>query len=90
MVVDQERKNMDSEERIWGYTGAAGMVQALAAGYFVWDLCVTSTNLNVFGLGTLAHAIAALFVYTLGFVSCTFSDGMIYLTPTNFLGSDLL
>lgn len=90
MVVDQERKNMDSEERIWGYTGAAGMVQALAAGYFVWDLYVTGTNLDVFGLGTLAHAIAALLVYTLGFVCCTLRDTMIYLTPTNFLGSDLL
>ncbi|EHK26695.1 uncharacterized protein TRIVIDRAFT_90622 [Trichoderma virens Gv29-8] len=67
MFVDQERKNMDQEERIWGYTGASGMVQALAAGYFVWDLFVTSLNLDVFGLGTLAHAIAALLVYTLGF-----------------------
>lgn len=68
MVVDHERKSMNSEERIWGYTGAAGMVQALAAGYFVWDLYVTGTNLDVFGLGTLAHAVAALLVYTLGFV----------------------
>ncbi|KAL6834404.1 TLC domain-containing protein [Trichoderma camerunense] len=67
MVVDQERGNMDQEERVWGYTGALGMVQALAAGYFVWDLFVTSLNLDVFGLGTLAHAIAALLVYTLGF-----------------------
>ncbi|KAL7944535.1 TLC domain-containing protein [Trichoderma barbatum] len=67
MFVDQERNDMDQEERIWGYTGASGMVQALAAGYFVWDLFVTSLNLDVFGLGTLAHAIAALLVYTLGF-----------------------
>lgn len=56
------------EERIWGYTGASGMIQGLAAGYFLWDLVVTSCNLDVFGLGTLAHAIAALFVYSLGFV----------------------
>jgi hypothetical protein len=69
MVVDDERSNMNWEERIWGYTGAAGMVQAFAAGYFVWDLVVTSTNLDVFGLGTLAHAVAALAVYALGFVS---------------------
>lgn len=90
MVVDQERKYMNSEERIWGYTGAAGMVQALAAGYFVWDLYVTGTNLDVFGLGTLAHAVAALLVYTLGFVRCTLSDGTVCLTPTNFICSDLL
>lgn len=80
MVVDQERNDMDQEERIWGYTGASGMVQALAAGYFVWDLFVTSFNLDVFGLGTLAHAIAALLVYTLGFV-CNFSkDALMFLT----------
>ncbi|EQK99039.1 hypothetical protein G6O67_002320 [Ophiocordyceps sinensis] len=67
MLVDDDRRDMDQEERIWGYTGAAGMIQALAAGYFVWDLIVTSRNLDVFGLGTLAHAIAALLVYCLGF-----------------------
>ncbi|KJZ71194.1 hypothetical protein HIM_09400 [Hirsutella minnesotensis 3608] len=67
MLVDDERRNMDWQERVWGYTGAAGMIQALAAGYFVWDLIVTSRNLDVFGLGTLAHAIAALLVYALGF-----------------------
>lgn len=68
MLVDKERSNMNWEERIWGYTGAAGMIQALAAGYFVWDLVVTSLNFDVFGLGTLAHAVAALIVYSLGFV----------------------
>jgi hypothetical protein len=69
MFVDEERKNMDWEERIWGYTGAAGMIQAFAAGYFVWDLVVTSSNFDVFGPGTLAHAVAALAVFSLGFVS---------------------
>ncbi|KAI8724770.1 hypothetical protein NCS52_00046700 [Fusarium sp. LHS14.1] len=67
MFTDNEIKNMTWEERIWGYTGAAGFIQALAAGYFLWDLIVTSLNLDVFGLGTLAHAIAALLVYSLGF-----------------------
>lgn len=67
MFADDERHSMNWEERVWGYTGAAGMIQALAAGYFVWDLFVTSLNLDVFGLGTLAHAIAALLVYSLGF-----------------------
>lgn len=68
MVVDQERKDMGWEERVWGYTGAAALIQALAAGYFVWDFVVTSFNLDVFGLGTLAHAVAALVVFALGFV----------------------
>ncbi|KAF4968214.1 hypothetical protein FZEAL_10423 [Fusarium zealandicum] len=67
MFTDKEIESMTWEERIWGYTGAAGFIQALAAGYFLWDLIVTSLNFDVFGIGTLAHAIAALLVYSLGF-----------------------
>ncbi|KAK2729942.1 DUF887 domain-containing protein, partial [Colletotrichum kahawae] len=67
MYADEDRNGMDWQERIWGYTGAAGMIQALAAGYFLWDLVVTSCNMDVFGIGTLAHAVSALFVYALGF-----------------------
>ncbi|KAG6040662.1 hypothetical protein E4U41_007515 [Claviceps citrina] len=67
MMKDKERAAMTWEERIWGYTGGTGMVQGLAAGYFVWDLVVTSLNMDVFGLGTLAHAVAALLVFSFGF-----------------------
>ncbi|KAI0172353.1 DUF887-domain-containing protein [Hypoxylon sp. FL1284] len=67
MFVDDERKNMDWQERIWGYTGAAAMIQACAAGYFLYDLIITASNLSVFGLGMLAHAISALLVYSFGF-----------------------
>ncbi|AEO54401.1 hypothetical protein MYCTH_2296939 [Thermothelomyces thermophilus ATCC 42464] len=67
MFADEERKNMDFEQRIWGYTGACGLTQALAAGYFVWDLGITLLNLDIFGLGLLAHAISALTVYIFGF-----------------------
>ncbi|KAF4777794.1 TLC domain-containing protein [Colletotrichum scovillei] len=67
MFVDEERSTMDWQARMWGYTGAAGMIQGLAAGYFLWDLVVTSLNMDVFGLGTLAHAVSALFVFSLGF-----------------------
>ena len=68
IVADDDRNAMTWQERIWGYTGASAMVQALATGYFLWDLIVTSRNMDVFGLGTLAHAVSALVVYTLGFV----------------------
>ncbi|KAI1079403.1 TLC domain-containing protein [Whalleya microplaca] len=67
MFVDDERKNMDWQERIWGYTGGAAMIQALAAGYFLWDLIVTASHVHIFGLGMLAHAISALLVYSFGF-----------------------
>ncbi|PHH79970.1 hypothetical protein CDD80_3255 [Ophiocordyceps camponoti-rufipedis] len=66
-IVDDELGGMSWEERIWGYTGASGMIQALATGYFLWDLVVTSRNLDVFGIGTLAHALAALLVFSFGF-----------------------
>lgn len=69
MFSDQERKSMDWQARIWGYTGASGLVQSLAAGYFVWDFCITICNLDVFGVGLLAHAVSALTVYSFGYVS---------------------
>ncbi|KAI1821105.1 TLC domain-containing protein [Xylaria intraflava] len=67
MFVDEERKQMDRQERLWGYSGGAGMIQALATGYFLWDLFITAGNINIFGLGMLAHAVSALLVYSFGF-----------------------
>jgi hypothetical protein len=68
MFTDNERKNMSWEERVWGYTGAAGMIQGLATGYFLWDLMITLQHAKVFGLGMLAHAFSALLVFSFGFV----------------------
>lgn len=68
MAVDQDRKGMDWKERVWGYTGACGMIQALAAGYFLWDLQICLRYTSVFGIGLLMHAVAALIVFSLGFV----------------------
>jgi len=58
---------MDWRGRVWGYTGAGGMIQGFAAGYFLWDLCVSTLHVGIFGWGMLAHAIAALVVFSLGF-----------------------
>jgi TLC domain len=71
MYADEERKTMNLEERMWGYTGAAGMVQALATGYFLFDLSVMIRYLEVFGVGMLTHASSCLLTYTLGFVRFT-------------------
>jgi hypothetical protein len=60
---------MDWKGRVWGYTGAGGMVQGFAAGYFLWDLGVSARHVKVLGLGSLVHAISALLVTSLGFVS---------------------
>ena len=72
MFTDQERKDMNGSavERVYGYTGASGLIQALAVGYFVWDLIVSARYLKIFGPGILAHAMTALAVFSLGFVSC--------------------
>ncbi|ORY13057.1 TLC domain-domain-containing protein [Clohesyomyces aquaticus] len=67
MFADEERAEMNWQGKIWGYTGASGLIQAFAGGYFVWDLMITLQNLSIFGPGMLAHAISALFVFSLGF-----------------------
>jgi hypothetical protein len=69
MCSDAERGAMDTRERVHGYTGASGLIQAFAGGYFLWDLVVTVRNVRVFGVGMLMHALAALCVFGLGFVS---------------------
>lgn len=67
MVIDKERKAMSLEERVWGYTGAAGMVQGFAVGYFVWDTYIMVRYTQVFGQAMLAHGIACTITFSLGF-----------------------
>ena len=71
MFKDQERKDMQANavERVYGYTGASGLIQGFATGYFFWDLVVSARYLKIFGPGILAHAVTALAVFALGFVS---------------------
>lgn len=78
MWTDKELNDMDGQERVYGYTGASGLIQAFATGYFLWDLFVTVRNVKIFGIGMLFHAISALCVFSLGFrpfvnyYACTF------------------
>lgn len=69
MYADEDRSSMDWQQRIWGYTGASGMIQGLAAGYFLWDLVVTVQHVRSFGFGMFMHALCALTVFSFGFVS---------------------
>ncbi|KAI9823562.1 MAG: hypothetical protein M1819_001169 [Sarea resinae] len=64
---DPKRSTMTWNERVWGYTGAAGLVQAFAVGYFLWDLYISTVYINIFGVGLFAHAVSALAVFSLGF-----------------------
>lgn len=67
VYLDKERWEMGPRERVWGYTGASGMVQGFAAGYFLWDLVTSAANFDVHGPGELMHAVSALAVSLLGF-----------------------
>lgn len=69
ILVDRDRQIMDAKGRILGYSGATGMAQALAAGYFLWDAVISVRNFSILGPGSLAHAISALMIIFLGFVS---------------------
>ncbi len=73
---------MGWEERVWGYTGAGGLVQAMAAGYFVWDLGICALHLDVFGVGLLMHAVSALVVFSFGFVSTLNSPLLAHVDPS--------
>jgi hypothetical protein len=72
IFTDEERKDMSALERVYGYTGGCGMIQGLAAGYFLWDLLICSRHFKVFGFGLWAHAVCALVVFSFGFVSGLF------------------
>lgn len=80
MFADQERKRMGWGERVFGYTGSCGLVQAMATGYFAYDLIVSAVHVRIFGVGLLLHAMSALWVFSLGFVSC----GCLFLYPFLF------
>ncbi|KAF1994613.1 DUF887-domain-containing protein [Amniculicola lignicola CBS 123094] len=65
--TDQQRHEMDWRGRLWGYTPASGMVQGFAAGYFLWDLQISSQYISIAGASALLHAIGALAVTCIGF-----------------------
>ena len=69
MYLDVERREWDWKQRVWGYSGAVGMIQGFSAGYFLWDLLVCIQDVEIQGAGALAHAVSALAVSSLGFVS---------------------
>lgn len=69
MFTDKERKSMNAGERVYGYSGGCGLVAALAAGYFVYDLIISTVHINIFGIGMFFHAVSALWVFSFGFVS---------------------
>ena len=68
IFTDKERAGWSASQRVWGYTGATGMIQAFSTGYFLWDLMTGVLDFDVHGSGVVAHAISALAVSGLGYV----------------------
>lgn len=60
---------MDWIGRIWGYTGAMGMVPGSCCRIFPVDLIASVLHFKVLGPGSLAHVVSALLVTSMGFVS---------------------
>lgn len=72
VFYDSTRPLMSPQDRLWSYSPDSARVQSFAAGYFIWDLFVSIIYFDVFGLGDLAHATAALLITLLGFVGFVF------------------
>lgn len=84
MFTDKERKDMNTGERVYGYTGACGLTQALATGYFIYDLLVSAAHVKIFGIGMVFHGLSALWVFSLGFVSILSSQDVRSVSLTVF------
>jgi hypothetical protein len=69
LLKDPERGGTTWQTRLWGYNGMTGLVQALATGYFLWDVHVSIAYLNIIGADSLAHAAGWLLITLIGFVS---------------------
>ena len=64
---------------MYGYSGGAGLVQGMAAGYFMWDLMVCIVNIQILGPLDLLHGIIAGGVSLLGFRPFCLFYGLNYL-----------
>ncbi|KAK5108543.1 hypothetical protein LTR62_008200 [Meristemomyces frigidus] len=71
ILFDEDRKSWRGadrwQERVWGYSGATGLCQSFALGYFTWDLIMCTWRVDIFGWGMLAHAVSAVSVFALGY-----------------------
>ncbi|KAK1079830.1 hypothetical protein LTR33_006063 [Friedmanniomyces endolithicus] len=67
LYADVDRLSDTWEQRMWGYTGAGGMVQAFGAGFFIWDLQICAANVKTLGVPDLVHALMGFIISFLGF-----------------------
>ncbi|OQO06479.1 hypothetical protein B0A48_08262 [Cryoendolithus antarcticus] len=67
IASDPTRVGSTWETRLWGYSPAAGKVQAWAAGYFLWDILISTRWVDMYGPTAVMHAVAAFVVTMIGF-----------------------
>ncbi|KAK3060818.1 hypothetical protein LTS18_007620 [Coniosporium uncinatum] len=67
LFTDPARKGSNWQQRLWGYNRAIGTTQAITAGYFLWDVLLSTMHIDVFGADALGHAVAALLNTLVGF-----------------------
>jgi len=68
ILTDPSRPDATVHQRLWGYSSQVGKVQAYTAGYFLWDLYITTRYVKQFGPSAAVHAFCGLFITMLGFV----------------------
>lgn len=86
IFADKERAGWNARQRVWGYTGATGMIQAFSTGYFLWDLMTGVLDFDVHGPVMVAHAVSALAVSGLGYVRLYFLPDLFILLAIRSMG----
>jgi hypothetical protein len=76
---DDQRIGLTWEDRLYGYSGSGGLVQAMAAGYFMWDFMICTVNYKILGPLDLLHGVIAGSVAILGFRPFALYYGLGYL-----------
>ena len=82
---DEQRKQLRAstiegwEGRLWSYLGFGGLCQSFALGYFLWDLCICTLHVDIFGWGMVAHAVSAVTVFGLGYRPFIYFSAPIFL-----------
>ena len=69
IFTDPSRPEATASQRLWAYSRQSGDVQAYAAGYFLWDIYVSTRFASQYGSSASIHGIAALIITMIGFVS---------------------
>ncbi|KAH8816679.1 TLC domain-containing protein [Xylogone sp. PMI_703] len=80
VLFDDERKRMNWQERVWGYTEPTAKVLAIANGYFTWHLIMMVRYWKIYGWSMVAHGVA-----TSSLMICGFRPAFMTYAPASYL-----